>query len=72
METSKVTKPKRTNEIKNLYNAVKYGSYKTRLSFLVMGFGQIAEGQLFKGLLYLVTQAVFLLFMIPIVENSFI
>ena len=64
MEASKVTKPKRTNEIKNLYNAVKYGSYKTRLSFLVMGFGQIAEGQIAKGLLYLVTQAVFLLFMI--------
>ena len=64
MEASRVTKPKRTNVIKNLYNAVKYGSYKTRLSFLVMGFGQIAEGQLFKGLLYLVTQAVFLLFMI--------
>lgn len=64
MEASRVKKPKRTNVIKNLYNAVKYGSYKTRLSFLVMGFGQIAEGQLFKGLLYLVTQAVFLLFMI--------
>ena len=64
MEASKVTKPKRTNEIKNLYNAVKYGSYKTRLSFLVMGFGQIAEGQIAKGLLYLVTQTVFLLFMI--------
>ena len=29
-----------------------------------MGFGQIAEGQLAKGLLYLLTQAAFLLFMI--------
>ena len=64
MQESMAKKPKKTNVIKNLYNAVKYGSYKTRLSFLFMGFGQIAEGQLAKGLLYLLTQAAFLLFMI--------
>ena len=64
MEVSTVKKPKRTNAIRVLYNAVKDGSYKTRLSFLVMGFGQIAEGQIVKGLLYLLTQALFLLFMI--------
>ena len=64
MKESVVTKPKKTNVIKNLYEAVRYGSYKTRLSFLFMGFGQIAEGQLAKGLVYLLTQAVFLLFMI--------
>lgn len=64
MEVSTVKKPKRTNAIRVLYNAVKDGSYKTRLSFLVMGFGQIAEGQIVKGLLYLLTQTLFLLFMI--------
>lgn len=64
MEVSTVKKPKRTNAIRVLYNAVKDGSYKTRLSFLVMGFGQIAEGKIVKGLLYLLTQALFLLFMI--------
>ena len=64
MEENTVKKPKRTNAIKGLYYAVKDGSYKTRLSLLVMGFGQIAEGQIVKGLLYLFTQALFLLFMI--------
>ena len=64
METSTVKKPKRTNVIKNLYYAVKDGSYKTRISFFVMGFGHIAEGQIAKGLLYLLTQALFWLFLI--------
>ena len=64
MKVNGVRKTKKTNTIKNLYYAVKDGSYKTRLSFLVMGFGQIAEGQLVKGALYLLAQAVFLLFML--------
>ena len=63
MKVNGVQKTKKTNTIKNLYYAVKDGSYKTRLSFLVMGFGQIAEGQLVKGLAYILTQAIFLLFM---------
>ena len=64
MKVHKVSKTKKTNTIKKLYYAVKDGSYKTRLSFLVMGFGQIAEGQIVKGVLYLLAQAAFLLFMI--------
>ena len=64
MEENTVKKPKKTNVVKGLYDAVKDGSYKTRLSLLIMGFGQIAEGQIVKGLLYLFTQALFLLFMI--------
>ena len=64
MTVSTVKKTKKTNTIKNLYYAVKDGSYKTRLSLLVMGFGQIAEGQILKGILYLLVQGLFLLFMI--------
>ena len=47
-----------------LVGAIKNGSFSTRLSFLFMGFGQIARGQLVKGLLYFVVQTAFLLFMI--------
>ena len=64
MKVNRVGKTKKTNTIKKIYHAVKDGSYKTRLSFLVMGFGQIAEGQIAKGVLYLITQLLFVLFMI--------
>lgn len=47
-----------------LVGAMKNGSFSTRLSFLFMGFGQIARGQLIKGLLYFLLQTAFLLFMI--------
>ena len=47
-----------------IVNAMKNGSFSTRLSFLFMGFGQIARGQLIKGLLYFLLQTAFLLFMI--------
>ncbi len=40
------------------------GSIPTRVSFFVMGFGQIARGQVLKGLIYMLTQAVFILFLI--------
>ena len=52
-------KTKRINSIRVLYDAAKNGSYKTRLSFLVMGFGQVAEGQIVKGLLYMLVQGLF-------------
>ncbi len=48
----------------NIINVFKDGSTVTRLSFLFMGFGQIARGQMIKGGLYLFTQLAFLLFMI--------
>ena len=47
-----------------LVGAMKNGSFSTRLSFLFMGFGQIARGQIVKGLLYFLLQAAFLLFII--------
>lgn len=62
MEENTLKKPKGRNVIQHLYYALRYGSYKTRLSFLVMGFGQIAEGQIGKGLLYLLAQLAGLLF----------
>ena len=44
--------------------AFKDGSKQTRLSFVFMGFGQIARGQVTKGVLYAVGQALFSLYMI--------
>ncbi len=45
-------------------SAFKDGSLYTRLSFAVMGFGQIAVGQIGKGLFYLGSQLLFALYMI--------
>lgn len=39
------------------------GDWKTRLSFLVMGFSAMARGQWLRGLLFLGFQAVFILYM---------
>ena len=55
---------KKSNEKKGLIFAFKKGSYATRLSFLVMGFGQIARGQIGKGIFYLLIQLLFSLYMI--------
>lgn len=54
----------RSNSLKKLILAVKDGSYKTRLSLPFMGFGQIACGQIGKGISYLLVEVVFLLYMI--------
>ncbi len=40
------------------------GDWKTRLSFVFMGFGQIARGQVLKGLLYFLFEAAFVLYMV--------
>ena len=57
-------KLKKPNVVKDIYVAIKNGSFATRLSGLFMGCGQIARGQVVKGVVYLLLQAAFLLFMI--------
>ena len=54
----------RLNGFKTLIYAFKDGSYNTRLSFLFMGFGQLARGQIGKGFFYALTQVLFALYMI--------
>ena len=63
METKK-TKRGKSGIGGELVGAIKNGSFSTRLSFLFMGFGQIARGQFVKGFLYFLVQTAFLLFMI--------
>ncbi len=49
---------------KTWIGALKDGSLYTRLSVLFMGFGQIAVGQIGKGIFYLGAECMFLLYMI--------
>lgn len=45
-------------------NACKYGDTKTKLSFFIMGFGEMANHQFIKGALYLLVEIAYIFFMI--------
>ena len=47
-----------------LRTALREGDLKTRLSFLIMGFGNLANKQIVKGILFLTVEAAFLIYMI--------
>ncbi len=47
-----------------IYRAAARGDWKTRMSFGVMGFGQLARKQWLRGLLYLVLEVAFIFYMI--------
>ncbi len=58
---------KREKEFDNPYSviaAVKNGNVATKLSMLIMGFGNLAHKQIVKGLLYLAAEVAYILFMI--------
>ena len=52
------------NFFKEIVLIFKYGDWKTRVSFFVMGIGLIARGQIGRGLLFLVCEIVFIIYMI--------
>ncbi len=52
------------NEIKDVGSTFKNGDWKTKVSFVVMGFGNIARGQVLRGLLFLLFEIVFIIYMI--------
>lgn len=57
---------KRVNEFSGSYtcmNAVRNGGIETKLSMILMGFGNIVHGQLIKGLIYLALEAAYIVFM---------
>ena len=64
MGEEKVCLPTTIRERNTLRRAFTKGSVFTRVSFFIMGFGQIAVGQVVKGLLFMLTQLVFSLYMI--------
>ncbi len=41
-----------------------YGDWKTKVSYLVMGFGNIARGQILRGVLFLLFEVVFIFYMV--------
>lgn len=52
------------DEFIDIYATFKEGDYKTRISFLIMGFGNIARGQILRGILFLLFEIVFIVYMI--------
>ena len=46
-----------------MWQMMRQGNWKTRLSFLIMGFGCFAYGQILRGALYLILQIGFIIFM---------
>lgn len=46
----------------DIYETFRDGDWKTRLSFVIMGFGCLARGQIFRGILFLLFEIVFLVY----------
>ena len=51
-------------EFTDVFLTFKNGDWKTKCSFLVMGFGNIARGQVLRGLLFLLFEIVFVFYMV--------
>ena len=51
------------NEFTDIFLTFKNGDWKTRMSYFVMGFGNIARGQVLRGLLFLTMEVVFIVYM---------
>lgn len=52
------------NEFVDLFLTFKNGDVKTRVSYLIMGFGSAARGQKLRGILFFLFEAAFILYMI--------
>ena len=51
-------------ELADLVLTFKNGDWKTRTSYLVMGFGSIARGQVLRGVMFLLFEVVFIFYMV--------
>ena len=52
------------SELKDIGATFAHGDWKTKTSYLVMGFGNLARGQILRGLLFLLFEVVFIVYMI--------
>ncbi len=52
------------SECRDLVLTFKNGDYKTKLSYLIMGFGNLARGQVLRGLLFFLFEVVFIVYMV--------
>ena len=48
----------------NIFDTFVHGSWKSKVSYFIMGFGNISRGQVVKGLLFTLFEAVFIFYMI--------
>ncbi len=58
---------KRVNDFPTPYTctrAIREGGLETKLSMVLMGFGNIVHGQKIKGLLYLAVEVAYVVFMV--------
>ncbi len=51
-------------EIVDIFQTFVQGDWKTKVSYLVMGFGNIARGQILRGILFLAMEGVFIWYMV--------
>jgi len=51
-------------EAKDIVSTFVNGDWKTKLSYLVMGFGCLARGQILRGILFLLFELVFIFYMV--------
>lgn len=67
MEKTQKTKNfvnKVSKRVEDFFRGFSEGNMITKASFFVMGLGQLLRGQIFKGVIYLTTQIMFIYFMI--------
>ncbi len=50
-------------EFVDIFTTFKNGDWKTKLSFVVMGFGNLARGQILRGIMFLLFEVVFIVYM---------
>ena len=48
------------DEIADILMTFVHGDWKTKISYLVMGFGSIARGQILRGVLFLLMEVIFI------------
>ena len=52
------------DEFVDIFVTFRDGDWKTKVSYVIMGFGSIARGQILRGLLFLLMEVVFIVYMI--------
>lgn len=51
------------NDFLDFIHTFKNGDYKTRISYFIMGFGNLFRGQILRGILFLLFQIIFIVYM---------
>ncbi|MFA6829120.1 MAG: sugar ABC transporter permease [Bacilli bacterium] len=68
---ARTTKKNTAGIFKNIFDAMKFGDFKTRLSFILMGFGLVTRHQIARGVLYFIYEIITIAFFIGYGLSSF-